>query len=81
MIEVFDWNDIMANDNNDLFLGSLTLIVNDHIMQECVTRKVLPLKRNLPWLKKKIKSVVLCNCSRRLVTVLNSGLHTIEPSA
>ena len=66
----------MANDNN---LGSLTLIVNDHIMQECVPRKVL--QKNLPWLKKKIKSVVLCNCSRRLVTVPNSGLHTIEPSA
>ena len=73
MIEEFDWNDIMANVNN---LGSLILIVNDHIMQECVHRKVL--QRNLPWLKKKIKSVVLCNCSRR---VPNSGLHTIEPSA
>ena len=79
MIEEFDWNDIMANNNNDLFLGSLTLIVNDHIMQECVPMKVLPSKRNLPWLKKKIKSVVLC--SRRLVTVPNSSLHTIEPSA
>jgi len=54
MIEEFDWNDIMSDDIIDSWTRWHSLFMS--IMQECVPRKVLPSRRNLPWLNKNIKS-------------------------
>jgi len=56
MIEEFDWNDIMSDDINDSWTRWHSLFMS--IMQECVLKKVLPSRRNLPWLNKNIKSAM-----------------------
>ena len=56
MIEEFDWNGIMTDDINDSWARWHSSFMG--IMLECVPRKVLPSRRNLPWLNKNIRSAM-----------------------
>lgn len=55
----------------------------DEIMVECTPINLLPSQRKLPWLKKDIRSETRKETlfSKRLATVLNSDLLTIESLA
>ena len=56
MIEECDWIDIMSDDTNDSWTRWHSSFMS--IMQECVPRKILPSRRNLPWLNKNIKTAM-----------------------
>ena len=55
-IEAFDWDGMLTEDINlswDRWYSNFM-----SIMEECIPKKVLPSRRNLPWLNKDIKSAM-----------------------
>ena len=50
LIDSFDWTSLLSNDVNESWTKWCEQFLN--IMRECIPRKTLPKRKNLPWLSK-----------------------------
>ena len=78
-IEVSDWDSMLTEDINLSWDRWYSKFIS--IMEECIPKKVLPSRRNLPLLN--IRSAIRRRNTifKRLATVLNSDLLAIESLA
>jgi len=77
-IETFDWDAGMVEDINLSWSRWHTNFMS--IMEECIPKKILTSRKNLPWLSKNIKKAMRNRNSlyKKLATVLNTRLHATE---